>query len=97
MSSFSLRYWMIPIICLMITFYFIYHSIQGNRGIRRMDQLTAEIQLAQTIARDTKKQRTLLQTKVHALSPHHLDLDQLEESAIRILNMGNKEDRVIFN
>ena len=47
---------------------------------------------------ETGKVRTELAmgAKVNALSPKSLDLDQLEESALRILNMGDKNARIIF-
>jgi len=90
------RFWVIPGICLLITFYFFYHAVQGGRGIRRMKQLNAEIVQARVIAAQTVKERQLLQTKVDSLSPKSLDLDQLEESALRLLNMGDAADKVIF-
>ncbi len=90
------RFWVIPGICLLITLYFFYHAVQGARGIRRMEQLDAEIAAARVIADETVKERQLLQAKVDSLSPKSLDLDQLEESAMRLLNMGDKADKVIF-
>ncbi len=90
------RFWVIPCMCLLITLYFFYHAVQGGRGIRRMEQLDAEIAAARVIAADTVKERQLLQAKVDSLSPKSLDLDQLEESAMRLLNMGDKADKVIF-
>ncbi len=90
------RFWVIPIICLLITLYFFFHAVQGGRGIRRMGQLDAEIAAARLIAAETAKERQLLQTKVDSLSPKSLDLDQLEESALRLLNMGDTADKVIF-
>ena len=85
-----------PILCLCITCYFGYHSIEGNHGIHRMEQVTAEIEEATDIETNLKKQKELLQSKVNALSSKSLDLDQLEESALRILNMGDKDFQVIF-
>ncbi len=96
MSLAPSRFWVIPCICLLITFYFFFHAVQGGRGIRRMEQLNAEIAQARVIAAETVKERQLLQTKVDSLSPKSLDLDQLEESAHRLLNMGEAEDKVIF-
>ena len=61
-----------------------------------MKQAQEEIHTATQIATDLEKQKELLQSKVNALSPRSLDLDQLEESALRILNMGDKNAKVIF-
>ncbi len=90
------RAWFFPTICLIITGYFIYHGIQGARGYRRMFQLKEEIILAKKIADETRAERHLLETKVKSLSPESMDLDQLEESAMRVLNMGNPDAQVIF-
>ncbi len=90
------RFWFFPTVCLIMTCYFIFHAVQGNRGYRRMFQLKEEIVIAQKIAAETRAERVLLETKVKSLSPDSLDLDQLEESALRVLNMGNPDDQIIF-
>lgn len=88
--------WLIPFICFLITGYFIFHGIQGNHGIRRMIQVRQEIRFADKIKEAAEQEKNRLQTKVNALSEKSLDLDQLEESALRILNMGDKQVKVIF-
>lgn len=90
------RTFIIPAICLLITMYFTYHAIQGARGIRRMHQVNAEIVLAEHIAKQTRAQKEALQRKVRSLSAESLDLDQLEEAAVRVLNMGNPSDKLIL-
>ena len=76
--------------------YFSYHTVQGNRGWRRMTQLQAEIRLAEEKAEELEAERRMWQIKVSALSGKHLDLDQLEESSFRVLNYVHPEDKVIF-
>lgn len=90
------RSYIIPAICLLITVYFSYHAVHGARGLRRMNQVTEEIRLATQIAQQTRQEKELLQRKVKALSADSLDLDQLEESAMRVLNMGRPDDMIIF-
>ncbi|MGN1062835.1 MAG: septum formation initiator family protein [Alphaproteobacteria bacterium] len=96
MSLFPSRSYFIPMMCFLITMYFTYHAIQGARGIRRMHQVNAEIALAQDMARQTRAQKETLQRKVRSLSSESLDLDQLEEAAARVLNMGKPEDKLIL-
>ncbi len=93
--SFS-RTWLIPFICLLMTAYFIFHAIQGNHGIRRMIQVREEIATADKIKQESALIKERLQAKVNALSPKSLDLDQLSESALRILNMGDANVKIIF-
>ena len=90
------RSWIISIICLIITGYFAFHSIQGARGYRRMKQIEAEIVLARQIGQEMQDRKNLLSRKVQGLSPTSLDLDLLEETATRILNMGSQQDRIIL-
>lgn len=80
-----------------MSMYFAYHLVQGNRGLRRAHQLDKEIQLAEKVALETAEEKRLIAVKVQSLSPASLDLDQLQESARRILNMGAADDRVIFH
>ncbi len=89
------RNWLFPFICLLITIYFVFHGIEGNHGIRRMTTVQEEIRQANIIAKETEQKKELLKTKVNALSSR-LDMDQLEESALRILNVGDEENKVIY-
>lgn len=98
MSRFEMsRSCLFPVVCLIITGYFLFHTIQGSHGYRRMKQLRAEMEQAHQIAEETRVKRELLSSKVQALSPDSLDLDQLEESAMRVLNMGSEKDLILFN
>ncbi len=91
------RYWIIPILSFLGLLYFGFHAIHGNYGIRRMHQLHQEISAAQEIMAQTHREKILLQTKVKALSPTSLDMDQLEESAMRVLNMTDPQNSIIFD
>ena len=90
------RIYVIPISCLLITLYFCVHAVSGARGLKRLEQVNAEIVLASDIAKETRAEKESLQRKVRALSVESLDLDQLEESAMRVLNMGRPDDMVIL-
>lgn len=90
------RSYVIPAICILITMYFSYHAIQGARGLRRLEQINTEIVATQALAEETRAQKNLLRKKVRSLSSESLDLDQLEEVALRVLNMGDPEDKVIL-
>ena len=90
------RLYVIPISCLLITLYFCVHAVSGARGLKRLEQVNTEIVLASDIAKETRAEKKSLQRKVRALSVESLDLDQLEESAMRVLNMGRPDDMVIL-
>ncbi len=90
------RSYIIPAICALITTYFVVHAVQGARGLRRLEQVNEEIKLARNIASETQFEKETLKQKVRALSTDSLDLDLLEEAALRVLNMGNPEDKIIL-
>ena len=90
------RGWLVPVVSLIITGYFIYHSIQGAHGYRRMRQVEAEIVQARQIADETRAKKELLTRKVQALSTDSLDLDMLEEASAQMLNMAPEGDQVIL-
>lgn len=76
--------------------YFIYHAVQGDRGIlawlrvnQQLDQAHQEL-LATTAERETLEQRVAL------LSNSSLDLDMLEERARVMLNFSHPDDVVVF-
>lgn len=85
-----------PVICLIIAAYFIYHGIYGARGYRRMNQVRQEIASDRQVAEEIRAKKEYLSRRVGSLSAESLDMDQLEESAFRILNMGSKADQVIL-
>ena len=90
------RHWLSLLICLIITGYFMFHSIQGAHGYRRMKQVQEELVLAKEVAEEKKQEKEILKAKVQALSPNSLDLDQLEESSFRVLNVVKPDNKVIF-
>ena len=76
--------------------YFIYHAVQGDRGILawlRVNQLleAAQVELTQSAA-----DRAALEQRVALLNNSSLDLDMLEERARIMLNFSDPDDVVIF-
>lgn len=91
------RSWIIPVVSAVITIYFTYHGIEGNRGIKRWRDVNRELEIGDTKLAALRTQKDWLTLKVQSLSQDSLDLDQLEESALRLLNMEDPEAQVIFD
>ncbi len=91
------RHFIIPFICLMITFYFTYHAIRGERGLFRLFEIQNEIIATEALSQETTNQLTEIEKKVKALSPGNLDLDLLDEAGRKTLNVGNQNDYIIFD
>ena len=97
MKSLLMHLKLFPTICLVITIYFVWHGISGAHGFRRMNQVKEEIIQARQYADELHAKRELLETKVQSLSSNSLDMDQLEESAMQILNIGKPEDIIVLS
>lgn len=84
----------IPILFIIITAYFVYHGIYGNRGLLRLEQIHKERVQEESVAKQVEQEKELLQKKVNALKSGAPDL--VQEEALRVLNMGSKEDLIIL-
>ena len=92
-----LRHLIVPLFWLVLTFYFGYHAVNGERGLRRLFELKQEIQIASQVSEEVALRRAEMEKKVRQLSPQSIDVDMLEESARTLLNMGQDGDYVILD
>ena len=86
-----------PVIGGCVFFYFIYHILNGDRGVLVWWDLRHRIQRAQSIADSTEFQKLNLEARVRLLEPDSLDLDMLEERARVMLNYAYQNDVVILD
>ena len=77
--------------------YFVYHAVQGDRGILAWMQVNQQIKVAQAELTKTDDERDAMEQRVALLSNSSLDLDMLEERARVMLNFADPNDLVIFN
>jgi len=81
--------------CLLVA-YFVYHSIQGDRGMlawRQLDQLIVEAEVSRG---SLDARREGLERRVRMLRPESLDADMLEEQGRRLLNFSHPDDVVLL-
>ena len=76
--------------------YFVYHAVQGDRGIVAWMQLNQQIRVAESEFATTDAERQEMEQRVALLSNTSLDLDMLEERARVMLNFAHPDDLVIF-
>ncbi|HVY99325.1 MAG TPA: septum formation initiator family protein [Dongiaceae bacterium] len=76
--------------------YFVYHAVQGDRGILAWMQINQQIKAAQAELNKTDTEREAMEQRVALLSNTSLDLDMLEERARIMLNFSHPDDLVIF-
>jgi cell division protein FtsB len=76
--------------------YFVYHAVEGDRGIIAWMQINQQIKTAQADLAKTDAAREALEQRVALLSNSSLDLDMLEERARIMLNFTHPDDLVII-
>lgn len=94
--KFFVRAAIVPFLCLLLTFYFAYHAVVGEHGLRRMFRLKEELKITRKIAEEIHSRREQAQERVKMLSPDGIDIDVLDESARATLNLSDEKDFVIF-
>lgn len=85
------------IFCTLLSLYFIFHGISGERGLLKMLYLRNEIAEAEQIANIYHQEKTKLEEKVKLLSSSSLDLDLLDERARVVLNFVGKDEFIILD
>ena len=85
-----------PVIGACLMFYFIYHAIQGDRGLIAFWQLSKQISQAENTYLSVNSKRTEIQNRVMLLNPNSLNRDMLEERARFMLGYSNPGEIVVF-
>ena len=85
-----------PIIGLGLVVYFVYHTIEGDRGLLAYLRLKSQLDEAELQLAKVTTDRQELEHRVLLLRPDHLDPDMLEERARIMLNMGHDGETVII-
>ena len=85
-----------PFFVLAIMGYFIYHSIQGDRGILAWIQLKDQLQKVETELKEVTAERVLLEKNVHDLRPESLNRDLLDQQVRLQLGYVRPDEIVIL-
>ncbi|MEI8295045.1 MAG: septum formation initiator family protein [Alphaproteobacteria bacterium] len=94
--SSGFKIWLAPLIAVSLLVYFIYHLIQGERGLLswyHLQQKTEEVQDQLTML---QQQKQIIERQVFLLNPSTLCLDMLEERVRNVLNFARGDDIIIF-
>ena len=86
----------LPVLGTCIVVYFVYHTIQGDRGLRAYVNLSREVDEAASTLAALNAERDNLERRVRLLRPDSLDRDLLEERARAMLNAVHTDDVVIL-
>jgi cell division protein FtsB len=86
-----------PVIAISLLGYFIYHIIQGERGLLSWRQINQKIDQAQSRLAEITLEQEILERRVTLMRPDSLDPDMLEEQAREKLNFARKDEIVILD
>ncbi len=84
-----------PLIAVTLVIYFIYHLIQGERGVLSWMRLKQRIDVAEKRLDEVQMEQNALEQRVHLLRPDSLDPDMLEERARVVLNFARKDEIIV--
>jgi cell division protein FtsB len=77
--------------------YFVYHSVEGDRGLFALLRTSEQIQEARAQLEELSVVRKALELRVSNLRSQHLDPDMLDERARLILNLARPDEIVILD
>ncbi|MCC9622977.1 septum formation initiator family protein [Thalassospira sp. MA62] len=92
-----LRQAIAPVIAFTVMAYFIFHSVEGSRGLLTYWSMQDRVAQIEHVLQDTKDQREKLERHVRSLRASHLDPDLLDERARAMLNSAHPDDVIIFH
>jgi cell division protein FtsB len=90
-----LRHVVAPTIGACVFGYFVYHAIQGDRGIMAWLQVSQQLADSRATLAALILEREDIQRSVALLSPSSLDPDMLDERARVMLNVAEPDDRLV--
>jgi cell division protein FtsB len=85
-----------PALGIVLTGYFAYHLVEGDRGLNAWFRLNQEIRTATANLEAVRAQRAALDLTVSNFRPDHVDPDLLDARTRATLNLVSPEDIVIM-
>ncbi|WP_241503796.1 FtsB family cell division protein [Ferruginivarius sediminum] len=84
------------VIAVCLVGYFVFHAVQGERGLLAYLRLQQDLAQAKAVQSELAAQRKEMEHRVSLLRPDSLDPDMLEEQARHVLNFARPNEVVIF-
>jgi cell division protein FtsB len=76
--------------------YFIYHTVQGDRGWLTMLRLQQQVSVAQSNLSQLQKDREELEHRVQLMRPNSLDPDLLDEKSRELLDYSKPSEIIVL-
>jgi cell division protein FtsB len=85
-----------PLLGAALTSYFVYHTIEGDRGLRAWRDITQQLRVANEAFATVDAERDALAHKVAGLDPNHVDPDLLDQQIRQNLDLVAPHEVVIM-
>jgi cell division protein FtsB len=85
-----------PLIGIAVTAYFVYHTFEGERGLRAGREIAQQLFLAKQNLAATEIERDALAHKVAGLDPAHVDPDLLDQQIRSTLDLVAPNEIIIL-
>ncbi len=76
--------------------YFLYHTIEGERGWVAQMRLQNQVDMSQDTLARLQKEHEALEHRVHLMRPESLDPDLLDEESRKTLNYSKPNEIIIL-
>ncbi|HWB50087.1 MAG TPA: septum formation initiator family protein [Stellaceae bacterium] len=90
------RFFVGPLLGVALTSYFVYHTIEGERGLRAWREITQQLHTAKDQLATVEAERDALAHKVSGLDPSHVDPDLLDQQIRTTLELVAPNEVVIL-
>ncbi|HKJ74530.1 MAG TPA: septum formation initiator family protein [Alphaproteobacteria bacterium] len=91
------RFAIVPVCCVSLVGYFVYHLIQGDRGLIALSRLSKDIKQLESEVTVAKTERTQIEGKTKLLRSNGIDADMLDERARAELGFSRPDEIVVFD
>jgi cell division protein FtsB len=91
-----LKTWVAPVFGIAATFYFAYHLVEGDRGLRAWVRVTQDLRVAKENLATTSAERAALEHKVAHMRPDKLDPDLLDSQVRKTLDVAAPNEIIIM-
>jgi len=85
-----------PFLGLALTSYFVYHTIEGDRGLRAWRDINQQLHVASDQLATIAAERDALEHKVNGLNPNHVDPDLLDQQIRQQLDLVSPGEVILM-
>ncbi len=85
-----------PLLGAALTTYFVYHTIEGDRGLHAWRDINQQLRMAKDQYATVETERDALEHKVDGLNPNHVDPDLLDQQIRAQLDLVSPDEVILM-